>query len=188
MTPDIELCPGGPRGPGLTLIGYRGAGKSTVGRIVAERSNRMFLDTDREIEARAGRSIRAIFAEWGEGDFRDREEQTLAHLTAAFPGAIVAAGGGAVLRKANRRRIRDFGFVVWLTAHPAELARRLVCDPGSPAERPPLTAAGTVAEIAQVLAVRAPIYQALADTAIETGEKSPDETALTIIDHWARWP
>jgi shikimate kinase len=168
-------------GQGLALIGYRGTGKSTVGRIVADRLNRRFLDADLEIEARAGRSIRSIFTEWGEMVFRDWEEQTLAELTSAFPDAVVATGGGVVLRETNRRRIRGFGFVVWLRADPSELARRLESDGRGLAERPPLTLAGTLAEIAHVLEVRIPLYQELADAVIETGDKTPDEVAAAIL-------
>jgi len=173
---------------GLALIGYRGTGKSTVGRILSDRLSRPFLDADLEIEARAGRSIRAIFADWGEPVFRDWEERTLAELTEMFPDAIVATGGGAVLREANRRRIREFGHVAWLTADPSELARRLESDRRDLGERPALTAAGTIAEIAQVLAVRRPLYQGLADTVIETGDKSPDEVATAILGCWMRRP
>ena len=86
-----------------------------------------------------------------------------------------------MLREANRRRLRDFGFVVWLTAEPAELARRLESDPRGLAERPALTADGTIAEIAQVLDVRTPLYQEVADAVIETGGKSPDEVAAAIL-------
>ena len=130
---------------GLALVGYRGTGKSTVGRILSDQLGRPFLDLDVEIEALLGRSISAIFAEWGEPVFRDWEEQTLADLVEKFPTAVMATGGGAILREANRRRIRDFGFVVWLTAGPAELARRLAADPGGLPVRPALTPAGTVA-------------------------------------------
>ena len=116
------------RGAGLALIGYRGTGKSTVGRILADRLDRPFLDADLEIEARAGRSIASIFAEWGEPAFRDWEERTLVELTATYPDAILATGGGAVLRASNRELLARFGFVVWLRAEPAELARRLEAD------------------------------------------------------------
>ena len=78
-----------------------------------------------------------------------------------------------MLREANRRRLRDFGFVVWLTADPAELARRLEADRRGLAARPALTPAGTIAEIAEVLEVRTPLYQEVADAVIETGGKSP---------------
>jgi shikimate kinase len=168
----------------LALIGYRGTGKSTVGRILAERLNRRFLDADLEIEARAGRSIRSIFTEWGEAVFRDWEEQTLAELTSAFPDAIVATGGGAVLRESNRRRIRALGLVVWLKAEPRVLAHRLKSDGRGLAERPPLTPSGTLSEIATVLEDRIPLYQELADAVFETGDKTPEEVAAEILGRW----
>jgi shikimate kinase len=170
---------------GLALVGYRGTGKSTVGRILARRLNRPFVDCDLEVEARAGRSISAIFADCGEPAFRDLEERALAELTEMFPAAIVATGGGAVLRESNRRRIRDFGFVVWLRTDPDELARRLESDHRGLAERPALTPMGTLDEIAQVLAVREPFYRGLADSVIETGGKTPDEVAAAILGCWA---
>jgi len=179
-----HTCPPRRPGQGLALIGYRGTGKSTVGRIVADRLNRRFLDADLEIEARAGRSIRSIFTEWGETVFRDWEEQTLAELTSAYSGAVVATGGGVVLRETNRRRIRGFGFVVWLRTDPSELARRLESDGRGLAERPPLTRAGTLAEIATILEVRIPLYQELADLVIETGDKTPAEVAAAILGCW----
>jgi shikimate kinase len=169
---------------GLVLIGYRGTGKSTVGRILAERSGRAFLDCDREIEARSGRSIRRIFVESGELAFRDWEERALAELTAESRGAILATGGGAVLREANRRRLRDYGFITWLTADAAELARRLEADGPGLAERPALTAAGTLEEIAHVLAARAPMYAALADAIIPTDGRDPCEVAGAILESW----
>jgi shikimate kinase len=169
---------------GLVLIGYRGTGKSTVGRILAERLGRSFLDSDREIEARSGRSIRSIFAESGEPAFRDWEERTLAELTAGSPGAILASGGGAVLREANRRRLRGYGFVAWLTADPGELARRLEADRLGLAGRPALTTAGTLDEIVQVLAARSPLYAELADAVIPTDGKAPRDVAEAILGCW----
>ena len=170
------------RGPGLVLIGYRGTGKSTVGRILAGRLGRTFLDCDLEIEARANRSVREIFVEHGEPAFRDWEERTLAELTEGRPSAVLATGGGAILREANRRRLRDFGFVAWLTAHPSVLVRRLEADRRGLAERPALTSAGTLEEIVQVLRVRTPLYAQLADAVIETGEKSPEQVVDSILD------
>ncbi len=120
-------------GRGLVLIGYRGSGKSTVGKIIADRLGRPFVDTDLEIETRSGRSIAAMFAEEGELSFRAWEERTLAELAGEFPEAVLATGGGVVLYERNRRRLRDFGFVAWLQASPEELARRLGTDPRSPA-------------------------------------------------------
>ena len=105
-------------------------------------------------------------------------------MTAGSPAAVLATGGGAILREANRRRLRDFGFVAWLTAHPSVLARRLEADRRGLAGRPALTSAGTLDEIVQVLEVRTPLYSELADAVIETGEKSPDQVADSILDRW----
>jgi shikimate kinase len=179
-----RLMPEGTALQGLVLIGYRGTGKSTVGRILAERLGRPFLDCDREIEARSERSIRSIFHESGEPAFRDLEERTLAELTAERPGAVLATGGGAVLRESNRRTLRGFGFVVWLTADPVELARRLEADRLGLAGRPALTAAGTLDEIAQVLAARSPLYAQLADTIIPTDGQDPRRVAEAILERW----
>jgi shikimate kinase len=94
-----------------------------------------------------------------------------------------------VLREANRRRIRDFGFVAWLRARPEELARRLETDPRSPASRPALTReGGALGEIVQVLAARTAIYQEMADATLETEGKSPDLVASALIDHWLPGP
>jgi shikimate kinase len=173
------------RGRGLALVGYRGTGKTTVGRLLAERMNRSFIDVDLEIEARSGHSIDAIFLQSGEPVFRDWEERVLGELLEQYPDAVVATGGGSVLREQNRRRIRNFGSVVWLTAIPDELARRLESDHRKGAGRPALTAAGAIDEIAQVLAERMPIYKELADLVIETGGKSPAEVASAIQERFA---
>jgi shikimate kinase len=186
MTHDLAPTFSRSKGRGLALVGYRGTGKSTVGRILAERATRTFLDMDLELQARVGRSVAAIFADEGEPFFRDWEERTLAELLSGYPTAIVATGGGAVLRAMNRRRLREFGFVVWLTADAAELARRLGSDPRGYDQRPALTSAGTIVEIGQVLEVRTPLYEEVADTVIETEGKKPDEVAAAILEHWAR--
>jgi shikimate kinase len=173
------------QGEGLALIGYRGAGKSTVGRILADRLGRVFLDMDQELQVRVGRSVAAIFAEDGEPFFRDWEERTLAEILSRHPTAIVATGGGAILREANRRRLGQFGFVVWLTADAAELASRVGSDPRGYDQRPSLTSAGTIGEIGQVLEVRQPLYEEVADTVIETAGKTPDEIAAAIMERWS---
>lgn len=169
---------------GLALIGCRGTGKSTVGRILADRLGRPFLDTDREIEVRSGRSIRSIFADSGEPAFRDWEERTLAEVSAESPGAVLATGGGAVLRPANRRTIRAFGFVAWVTADPDELFRRLKADRDGLAGRPALTPAGTLDEIIRVLADRSPLYAGLADAVIPTDGRDPPAVAEAILKCW----
>jgi shikimate kinase len=166
------------------LIGYRGTGKSTVGQMLADRLGRPFRDADIEIEARARRSISSIFAECGELAFRDWEERTLVDLAATFPDAILATGGGAILRPSNRALLARFGLVVWLRAEPAELARRIEADRASAASRPSLTAAGTIAEIAQVYHARQALYEAAADAAVDTQGKTPGEVAEQVLALW----
>ncbi len=172
------------RGRGLVLIGGRGTGKSTVGWLIAARAGRPFIDSDREIEVRSGRSIRAIFDELGEPAFRDWEESTLARLAAEAPEAVLATGGGAILREANRNVLRGFGLVAWLTANPAEMGRRLQAHRSGLAERPALTPAGTLDEIVAVLAARQPLYASLADVTIATDGLTPTEVAETLLALW----
>ncbi len=157
MRPDVTLA---------TLTRYRpGADRISGDREVDRRadpgrpveSDLPGLSTGRSRPAPAGRSGRSS-TRCGEPAFRDWEERTLAELTAGNPEIVLATGGGAVLREANRRRLREFGLVVWLTAHPSELARRLEADPRGLAERPALTLAGTLDEIVQVLDARTPLY------------------------------
>ena len=171
---------------GLALIGARGTGKSTVGRVVAARLGLPFADADVELEARAGRSIASIFAEAGEPAFRDWEERVLDELTSG-PACVLATGGGVVLRESNRRRLRQFGRVVWLSADPAAIAVRLAADPRGLADRPALTAAGTLAEIAAIVAARASLYREAADEVIDTEGRNAEEVAEAVLDLWRRW-
>ena len=99
----------------LLLIGYRGTGKTTVARLLAERLGWQWLDADEELERRAGKTIAAIFADEGESAFRDLESQVLADLVQR-DRHIIALGGGVVLRPENRALIKQAGTVVWLTA------------------------------------------------------------------------
>jgi shikimate kinase len=168
---------------GLALVGPRGTGKTTIGRILAERLGRPFLDADIELERMVGRSIAAIFAEEGEPSFRDWEERILAELTRRGP-SVLATGGGVVLRPSNRQRLWAFGLVIWLRAEPEVLATRLLSDPRGLAGRPALTAAGTLAEIAAVAEARAPLYREVADLVIDTGGQTPSEVADAILDAW----
>ncbi|WP_165231273.1 shikimate kinase [Aquisphaera insulae] len=174
----------GERGRGLVLVGYRGTGKSTVGRIIAGRLGRAFVEVDSEIELRAGRSIRSIFEQDGEPFFRDLEAAVVLDLVERNPGAVLGTGGGTVLREANREHLRRHGSVVWLRVEPSELARRIQADANSHATRPGLTAAGPVAEIPAVLAARTPAYQAIADHEVDAQAGPPDLIADRILALW----
>ena len=173
--------PGGRRG--LVLVGYRGTGKTTVGRILAERLGWRFADADHEVETRSGRSIATIWAEDGEPAFRDWEGRILLEL-AERPETVLATGGGAVLREANRAALRSVGFVAWLTADPETLARRLTRDQSRPNPRPPLTSAGTLAEIAEVLATRMPLYREVSSLEVDTVGRSSHEVAAAVLRAW----
>jgi shikimate kinase len=167
----------------LALIGARGTGKTTVGRLLAARRGWDFADVDDRIEAGAGKSVADIFATEGEAGFRDREAAALAELCAR-PRCVVATGGGAVVRESNRPLIRGAGFVVWLTAAPEVLWARLCADPATAARRPNLTAAGGAAEVRALVAAREPLYRALADFALDTGTLSPEAAADAILTAW----
>ena len=166
------------RGRGIVLVGYRASGKSTVGRLLASRAGWPFLDSDAEVEARAGRSIADIFADGGEPTFRDLEEEAIEALCAQQAEAILATGGGAVVRPANRERLRRFGEVVYLRAPAPVLADRLRRAGGA---RPALTSEGLVAEVAAVLEAREPLYQEVADLVIDAASRSPSAIARAIL-------
>jgi shikimate kinase len=171
---------------GIVLVGYRATGKSTVGRIVADRLARPFLDLDREIEALAGRSIRTIFLEDGEPTFREWEARVIADLGTRLSGGVVATGGGAILLEANRKRLRDFGFVAWLTADAETLTQRLQLSLGGVEDRPPLTVAGTLGEVASVLEARTPLYREVAHAPVSTAGRTAEEVADTVLEAWSR--
>ncbi|MEN1680978.1 MAG: shikimate kinase [Planctomycetota bacterium] len=177
-----ETLPPPPSVLRLFLCGYRGTGKTSVARPLAARLGWDWVDTDDRIEQAAGKSIAAIFAEDGETAFRDLEERIVAE-TCGRDRLVVALGGGAVLREATRRRLREAGRVVGLTADAATLAQRITGDAATGARRPNLTAAGGLAEIEQVLAERQPIYQEVADLQLST-EGRPPEAIADAIAEW----
>lgn len=160
------------------LIGYRGTGKTTVARLLAERLRATAVDADEWLESAAGCSIRDLFAAGGEPLFRDRESETVKALTAR-DGLVVSWGGGVILRPENREALRN-GITVWLRAAPETLWRRIAGDPSTGERRPNLTAAGGLVEIEQVLAVRSPLYAAAANWEIDTERVSPSEVADAI--------
>ena len=126
----------------VTLIGSRGCGKSSVGRLLADKLGWESADADVELEARAGKTIQQIFSEDGEAVFRDLEEQTCADLLLRTQ-LVLAAGGGAVLRESTRARIASAGPVIWLTATPETLYSRIYADETTAERRPDLPARPT---------------------------------------------
>jgi shikimate kinase len=164
----------------LALIGYRGTAKTTVARLLAGRLGYDWVDADVEVELRAGRSIAAIFEESGEAAFRDLEAAVVSDLCQR-ERTVLALGGGAVLREANRKCLCQCQQVVWLQASAAAIAERLAGDLTTASRRPNLTNRGGLHEIEQLLAVRAPIYRACATLEVDTEGKDPAEIADAIV-------
>ena len=162
----------------LYLVGYRGTGKTTVGRLLADALGRPFVDLDERIETDAGRSIAAIFADEGEAGFRDRETAALQAAVGAY--SIIATGGGVVLREGNRRLLKSTGFVVWLQALAEILWERIRADTLTAARRPNLTSGG-LGEIVELLAVRERFYREVADAVVDAGGASPEAVADAIL-------
>jgi shikimate kinase len=165
----------------LFLIGYRGSGKTTVARLLAEILGWDWIDADEALQKRHGRSIRAMFAAEGEAGFRDKEAALLEELC-ALRTHVIATGGGVVLREDNRQRLRAAGKVVWLSADAPTLWRRLQLDAGTAEQRPALTVGG-LAEVEELLRRREPWYAACADWKVDTAQRSPDEVARAICTH-----
>jgi shikimate kinase len=162
----------------IVLIGYRGSGKSSIGKRLASNLWMGFVDTDTLIVERAGKSIREIFEAEGEAGFRQREAEVIAEV-AARDNHVIAAGGGAILRAENVAAMKKNGKVVWLKATPEVLYQHIQADAQTTATRPNLTAAGGLEEVKMVLEKRTPLYEAAADVCFEV-------TYLTVEDAAAR--
>ncbi len=159
----MRVCVSNP----ISLVGLPGSGKSTVGRQLARRLGLGFLDTDHVIEQRIGCSIRLYFEREGEASFRDVEASVIDELTLQHKG-VLATGGGAVLRDANRKHLRERGHVVYLRSSPEEVFRRLRHD----ANRPLLQVGDPLSRLRELFEARDPLYSEAAHFVIETGRPS----------------
>lgn len=161
----------------IVLIGYRGTGKSTVGRMLASRLGREFLSTDAEIVKRAQRTIPEIVAQEGWEYFRDLESEICREI-AGRDQLIIDTGGGAILRTQNIEALKKNGTIFWLTASVETIAKRI----GADNQRPSLTGAKSfVDEIQDVLRERTPKYQAAADHVVTTDNRSIDQLVETVL-------
>jgi shikimate kinase len=159
----------------LLLVGMMGSGKTTVGRIAADRLGWPHLDSDVEVEAATGRSVPEIFATDGEPAFRAEETAALERALARGP-AVVSVAGGAVLDAHNRELIQRGGTVVWLRAKVDTLATRVGDGIGRP-----LLEGGPRAALAELDAVRRGFYAALAEAVIDVDERTPEQVADAAI-------
>lgn len=151
----------------IFLVGLMGAGKTTIGRLLAKHYGCLFRDSDHEIEARTGVKIPLIFEIEGEAGFRRREEGAIADLT-ALSGIVLATGGGAVLSEANRERLKENGVVVYLHGTPEHLYERTRHD----RNRPLLQTENPLEKLRELYRVRDPLYREVADVVVETGRQS----------------
>lgn len=164
----------------ITLIGYRGCGKSSVAPRLAQKLGWSWVDADVELEERTGRSIREIFATDGEPEFRRLERETLVDLLKR-DRLVLAAGGGAVLNAETRADFQAAGPVVWLRASVETIAKRILRHSPASHRRPDLTARGGVEEIEELLAVRTPLYAGCATITVDTCDRPLYETVTSIL-------
>ena len=160
----------------IALVGLPGGGKSTVGRQLSKRLRRPFVDSDTVIEQRIARSIRSFFEQEGEAAFRDIESQVIAEL--CIPqGIVLATGGGATLREANRHALRSHCNVIYLRSTPEELYRRLRHD----TQRPLLQVRDPLARLREMFRERDPLYESVAHFVIDTGRPSVPVLVNTLL-------
>lgn len=160
----------------VTLVGYRGSGKTSIARPLAERLGLDWIDVDAEVERRSGRTIADIFSEDGESSFRRLERETLVDLLGRGR-LVVAAGGGAVLDADSRREMGAAGPVVWLRCSVERLAERIAADASTGERRPSLSGAGVLDEIGPLLREREPLYLEASTLIVETDDCTPSEIA-----------
>ena len=165
------------RAGNLYLVGLMGAGKTTVGRLLARRLKLRFLDSDHEIERRCGVKVPVIFEIEGETGFRSRESQTIAELT-TIEGIVLATGGGVVMSGENRRLLGASGTVVYLCARPEDLYERVRHD----RNRPLLATPDPLARLHELYAERDPLYRAIADLVVDTGRQGVQSLARDLLD------
>jgi shikimate kinase len=163
--------------PNVFLVGMMGAGKTTVGRLLARRLKLRFIDSDQEIEARCGVKIPLIFEIEGESGFRAREAQIIAELS-ELEGIVLATGGGAVLSPESREHLSKSGTVVYLRARPEDLYERVRHDKN----RPLLATADPLGRLRELFGQRDPLYREAAHLVVDTGTQSVQTLARGLLD------
>lgn len=161
----------------IALVGFMGTGKTAVGRLLAQKLNRKFVELDPLIEQKAGKSIPEIFQQDGEIAFRELEIAVTKEVSSG-KNLVIACGGGVVLNKINIDRLRQEGIIVYLTAPPGVILRRVL---GDGTRRPLLEVADPAATIRELLQFRKPFYLMAADIKIDTSKLDTTSIAEQII-------
>jgi shikimate kinase len=165
----------------VVLVGFRGAGKSSVGRVLAERLKREFIDCDEFIEKRTHLSIRELFERHGESHFRKLESEAIVEL-AKLDGKVIATGGGAVLKYQNMQVFKRAGGRIYFLEIGAETASsRIQGDPTTRARRPALTDKDPETEIREQITLRAPYYLKAADVVVKAEAQTIEQVAEEIL-------
>jgi shikimate kinase len=161
----------------VVLVGMMGAGKTTIGRGVAEALGRPLVDSDEQVEARTGRTVREIFETDGEPAYRALEREALRAALDAPEPAVIAAAGGVVLDPVNRMALAAAGTVVWLRADPAVLAARVDNDQ----DHRPLLADDPDGTLRRLDAERRALYAEVADHVVDVDDLDPDQAAAAVL-------
>lgn len=167
----------------IVLIGFRCSGKSSVGRELASRLGREFIDCDEYIEERTGLSIREIFELSGESHFRTLESQAIDDLSKK-DNKVLATGGGAALKRTNMQELKRNGSkIFYLEVGPETAIRRMGTDPNTRSRRPPLTDQDPFTEIRQQIEFRRPYYRDGSDFTVKTDGRTVDDIVADIVKH-----
>lgn len=164
----------------IILMGFRGTGKTSVGRLVAARLERPFLDSDELVKAASGKSVREMVAERGWKFFRREEKRVISELS-RNDGCVIALGGGAVLDEENVRILKGKGLFIWLMAEAQTIAGRLNGDGKTPEQRPSLTGKDPAEEIKSLLKEREPFYAKIADCRVDTSDRNIREVVAEVV-------
>ena len=162
----------------ILLVGMMGAGKTTVGRALAQRLRYPYLDSDEQVERHTGQTVREIFETRGEAAFRAQEKQALAQALTSDGPVVVSVAGGAVLDPDNRRRMRQAGLVVWLRAGLQTLARRVGAGEG----HRPLLGGDPLAALMRLYQQRRPLYGQVADMVIDVDLLTPEQVVELVLE------
>jgi shikimate kinase len=160
----------------IVLVGMMGAGKSTVGRRMAEQLGWRFFDSDSQVMAETGRTVPELFAERGEATFRAEEARVLVEALSGSQPVVVSAAGGVVLTESNRKLLTQSGTVVWLRADPQTLARRVGTGEGRP-----LLGDDPATALVDLYEVRRPLYESVASVVVDVDGLTPHQVVDRVL-------